>query len=231
VTAIPRTVIVGAGALGRQIAQWIRDLNSIQPTFEIAGYLSFGDTPADPRAVPLLGPVQDYRPGEGEVFVCALAAPENKRRATGLLKGRGARFATVIHPSALVANHCTIGEGVVIFPNTAVCANASVGDFVTLMFSGMGHDSKAGDFATICSGCEISGHAEIGEGAFLDLGAIMVPHKKVGARAYVAPGSLVVRNIRAGTSVAGNPARVVRDSERQGDGRVAPHARPGGDIL
>jgi sugar O-acyltransferase (sialic acid O-acetyltransferase NeuD family) len=208
-----RTLIVGAGGLGRQVAQWLRDINSVQPTYEIAGYLTFGDGPADPLAVPVAGAVETCQPQEGDVFVCALAHPEQKQQATCLLKSRGARFATVIHPSASIAEHCTIGEGAVIFPNVAICDNASMGNFVTVMFSGMGHDSKAGDFATICSGCEIAGHAEVGEGAYMDLGSIMVPHKKVGARAYVAPGSIVVRNVREGASVSGNPARASRGSE------------------
>lgn len=213
-TLMKRTLIVGAGGLGRQIAQWLRDINSVQPTYQVAGYLTFGDGPPDPLAVPVVGSTRTYEPREGEVFVCALGNPDEKRQATQILKSRGARFATVIHPSATIADHCVIGEGVVLFPNVAVCANASVGNFVTVMFSGMGHDSKVGDFATICSGCEIAGHAEVGEGAYMDLGAIMVPHKKVGAGAYVAPGSIVVRNVRQGTSVSGNPAKVARDSER-----------------
>ena len=52
-------------------------------------------------------------------------------------------------------------------------------------------------------------------GAFIGIGAILLPGIEVGSQSVVAAGSLVTKSLPAGVLVAGQPARVVKQIERQ----------------
>jgi maltose O-acetyltransferase len=49
---------------------------------------------------------------------------------------------------------------------------------------------------------------EIGDGAWIGIGAILLKGVQVGADARVAAGAVVTRDVPPGARVAGNPARV-----------------------
>ena len=39
VIVLKKIIIIGAGGFGRELLQWIKDINNIQSTWEIAGFL------------------------------------------------------------------------------------------------------------------------------------------------------------------------------------------------
>lgn len=57
---------------------------------------------------------------------------------------------------------------------------------------------------------------EIGKGAWIGIGAIILPGVRVGEGGIVAAGSVVTRDVEAGTIVGGNPARRIgqRDDDQ-----------------
>jgi len=203
--------IVGAGGFGRELLWWIKDINKVKPTWEIGGFLD-----DDPHALdgfacdyPVVGSIRDWQPGEEEEFALALGSPQLKRKIVEILKAKGARFATVVHPTAMLSEFARYGEGLIMFPNSKLSVNSTVGDFVTLLSSPIGHDTVIGDFSVISGNCNIVRNVVIGQDVFLAAGACIAQDVHVGDGAYIGLGAVVLKDVQPGAKMFGNPARAM----------------------
>ncbi len=125
------------------------------------------------------------------------------------MQSKGAQFATIIHPTAIISKFAEIGEGSVITQRSGINTNAKVGKFVTLLESRMGHDSSIGDFSTLSGDCNINGHVTIGKDVYVSCGVSIAPSKKIGDNVKIGIGSVVISNVKAGITVFGNPAKII----------------------
>jgi len=131
-----------------------------------------------------------------------------RRELFDAMKQRGFVFATLIHPSAVVAPSVSLGEGAqimagaVIQPGTVIGANTIINSRVVV-----DHDCRIGDHAHIATGAALSGAVHVGEESHVGTGAVIIQGIMVGARALIAAGAVVVRDVASETQVAGVPAR------------------------
>lgn len=204
--------IVGAGGCGREVLQIIKDIHRIQgPRWNIVGFL---DDTEDPLAgkecdYGVVGKIVDYVPKENDVLAMAVADPKGKRKLAEMLLARGAVFENIIHPSSYIGDFNTIGIGNIIYGGFSMTTNIRIGNFATLLESLVGHDVQIGDYSTISSLCNITGHVKIGSGVFIGASCAIAPHSVIEDNAFVGLGSVVLRHVGAGKKVFGNPARVV----------------------
>lgn len=201
--------IVGAGGFGRELLWWIKDINKVKPTWEIAGFLD-----DDPHALDgyecdyrVVGGIQEWIPKENEEFALALGSPALKRKIVEVLKAKGAKFATIIHPTAMLSEFAHYGEGFIMFPNSKLSANSTVGDFVTILSSGIGHDVFVGDYSTISGMCSVLRNVSIGKRVFIAAGVTIAQDVHIGNDAYLGLGSVVIKDVPPGMKTFGNPAR------------------------
>ena len=206
-----KIIIVGAGGFGRELFQWIKDINEKKPTWEISGFIDDNVHALDGVETDgkIIGTIKDWQPKEDEEFALAIGMPELKRKIVSALKAKGARFATVIHPTALLSPFAHYGEGFIMFPYSKLSCNSTVGDFVTLLSTPIGHDNEIGDFTVISGGCNIVRNVKIGKDVFLAAGVCIAQDVVIGDGAYLGLGSVVLKDVKEGTKVFGNPARVV----------------------
>lgn len=203
--------IVGAGGFGRELLWWIKDINKIKLTWEIAGFLD-----DDPYALDgyecdygVVGGIRTWEPKEDEVFALALGSPALKRKIVGIMKSKGAKFATVIHPTAMLSEFAHHGEGFIMFPYAKLSANSTVGDFVTLLSSPIGHDTVIGDYSVISGNCNVIRNVEIGKEVFLAAGVCIAQDVRIGDGAYLGLGCVVLKDVKEGDTMFGNPARAM----------------------
>jgi len=201
-------IIVGAGGLGRELLQWVKDINKVHNMWRIIGFIDDNPNALDNYECDynVIGSIKEWNPGN-EYYACAIANPELKMKVVTLLKSKGAKFANIIHPLARIGDFNKIGEGFVAYPNACVSVNVTIGDFVTLLSSGIGHDAIIGDYSTISSYCDITGGVKIGKKVFIGSHVTIVPKRIIGDEAYIGAGSVVVSNVKEKTKVFGNPAR------------------------
>lgn len=206
-------LILGAGGLGRELLQWAKDIGSAdaRTPWRICGFLDDNPDAIGDRACshPVLSTIAHWQPGSADLVACGIADPNTKARLIPELAGRGARFTTLRHPTAIIGEHNEIGAGLIAYPNARVTANVTVGRFVTLLSCAIGHDAKIGDFATVSTASTLCAGVTVGARAFIATGAILIPGVRVGAGAYVGAGSVVLRDVPEGGRVAGNPARAI----------------------
>ena len=204
-------IIVGANGFGLELEEWITHINEVVPTWNILGFIDDNLNVLDskPSDYKVLGTIADWQPKENEYFVIGLAFPQTKKKIVEMLKARGAKFATIIHPTALVSKFAEIGEGVVITQRSGLNANAKVGDFVTILESVVGHDACVGDYSTLSGNVSVNGHVQVGSMVYAGCGSMIAPGKKIGDGAQIGIGSVVISNVKVGTTVFGNPAKRV----------------------
>jgi sugar O-acyltransferase (sialic acid O-acetyltransferase NeuD family) len=209
-------IIVSAGALGREVLVWAQQAIAAGTPWRVKGFLDSRPHMLDAFRceVPILDAPETYEPEADDVFLCAIGEPADKRRYVAMLEAKGATFATLIHPTALVGRDVQIGAGSIVCPFTQLSCDIRIGEHVLVgTFSCVAHDSTVGSYTQICGACQLNGQVTIGEGVFLGSHATLVPKCHVEDGAYVGAGSVVLRRVRARKKVFGNPAAVIGDVE------------------
>lgn len=203
-------VIVGAGGFGREVLAWARHSCDCGTRWGIAGFLD-----ANPHALrdyaidlPILGDPLHYEPRRGDLMVVAIAKPSTRKQIVSCLASKEAAFVSLCHPSALIGERVSIGQGSIICPGVVITCDVRIGDFVIVnVQTTIGHDVSVADFVTVSGRCDINGHCTIGAGAFLGTKACCFPSMVVEENATVGAGSIVCRRVPAGTTVYAPPAR------------------------
>jgi len=208
--ACERIIIVGAGGFGREVLQWARHA---WPSHvgKIAGFLS-----DDPHALdghrptlPILGSPDAFEPRPSDGLLLAIGIRGVRRQVAERLAARGARFLTMIHPTAIVADTAVIGPGTVICPQAVVSDAVVLGRCVLVNYhASLGHDASAGDYAVLSPYATLGGYAAIAAEVFLGIHATVGPERRVGAGSVVAANSCALCDVPEGRIVHGVPGRV-----------------------
>lgn len=213
-------VIVGAGGLGREVSEWVADINEVTPTFRLLGFLD--DDPArhgEPcHGVTILGGVdwlagQPPELGVSELgVIVAIGSPAAKRRVVERLRALGVtRFPVLRHPRAVIGRFVELGEGTLVCPGAILTTDIQIGRFVALNFNlTVGHDSRIDDYALLAPGVHVSGRVHIGEGCDLGAGAVVVPSAAIGPWTIVGAGATVTGALPANCTAVGTPARPIK---------------------
>ena len=128
------------------------------------------------------------------------------------VRDMGFSFATVVHPSAVVAPSAEVGPGTLIGAGCVVAAHARIGEHVILNRGSLvGHHTTIADYVTVSPGANIAGLVEIGRSAYVAMGAIVVDRITIGQLAVVGAGAVVTRDVPERVQVQGVPAKVVKE--------------------
>ncbi len=148
----------------------------------------------------------------GVDYVVAIGDSRARERVAGRLDAAGATAAILIDPSVQRSDRVEFGPGSVVCAASVLTCDIAIGRHVHINAGCLiHHDARIGDFATLSPGVRIAGHVEIGEHAFIGIGATIINGRpgsplRIGPGAVVAAGACVCRDVRSGVMVAGVPA-------------------------
>lgn len=204
-----KIVIIGAGGHGRVML----DVLQKQNTVKIVGFVD--DNPQlknqQIHGVQVIGTTADlpiFAASGIEGFLVALG--NNTVRAEKYLEALAAGLQPIsaIHPSAIIANNVSLGPGVQIVAGVIVNPGTYIGANVILNTGcSVDHDCLLEDHCFIAPGVRLGGSVQVGEGAFIGIGATVLPNKKIGEWATVGAGAVVTRDVPPRTVVMGIPAK------------------------
>jgi sugar O-acyltransferase (sialic acid O-acetyltransferase NeuD family) len=207
-------VIIGAGGLARETAQAVRDAGELT----LLGHLD--DNPAlhgtEVDGVPVLGGcdlVHELPQAQAVVCVGSPRDYASRARLVRRLALPESRYATVVHPTAVVSATSRIGPGSVLLAHCVLTAAVRVGAHVAVMPQVvLTHDDEVADFATIASGVRLGGSTRLERGAYVGAGALLREGLVIGAWSLIGMGSTVLHDVPPGEVWAGSPARLLREA-------------------
>jgi len=212
-----KLIIVGAGGAGVE-ALWVaRRMNAaaVSPLWSIMGMVD--DNPQligrEVDGVAVLGTAAQtlkQRSGEALTFHCAVGNNRQRQRVAELFEAQGWTVATLVDPSAIIADTAVVGAGTYIGPYSIVAPHARVGRHVLInTHVGVGHHAVIADYAQLCPGVRVNGGCRVDTGAFLGSNATVHPGQTIGEGATIGANSFVIRSVKPRFSMLGVPARIV----------------------
>ncbi|MFK7738094.1 MAG: hypothetical protein AB8B50_18855 [Pirellulaceae bacterium] len=197
--------ILGTGHFALEVLEWACDAGLSRS--KLQGFLGQSkDAPALQTGFPCLDE-GSAELNERTPIVNAISTPGVKQKVCESIKAKGGSFHTVVHPTAVVKTN-EIGAGTVVCPNCVVGPFAEIGELVTLNYhTGVGHETKVGDYVSTAPGVQIGGNSMIGSGSYFGMNSAVIDKVKVGADVTASVGSVIIGRISDGQRVAGNPAK------------------------
>ena len=159
---------------------------------------------------PVLGKIADLEHVPHDEVIVGVGDNESRYQLFEFLVSQGEKFATLIHPSAVIAPNVKLGIGTVVFAGVVVNSGCTVGDNVILNTGcTVDHDCVIASHAHICPGAHLGGNVRVGEGAWVGIGSAVLHERKIGEWATVGGGATVINNVTAHTTVVGVPAKAL----------------------
>jgi sugar O-acyltransferase (sialic acid O-acetyltransferase NeuD family) len=150
----------------------------------------------------------DFRGVPGEIYALGTTHPARSALVEELTQEFQLELTALVHPAAYVSPFahigpgCFVGAGAIIAPGVVLDPHAFINRAVSI-----GHDTHIGAFARLQAGCHIGGHVVIGPDCTIGLGAKVIEELEIGAGAFVAAGAVVINDVPAKARVMGIPAR------------------------
>jgi sugar O-acyltransferase (sialic acid O-acetyltransferase NeuD family) len=202
-------VIIGAGGFGREMYEMLWDCLA-QDKYRFKGFLANDERELDGHEIDstVLDRPHDYLPAENDRFLLAIGNMEARRQTVDALTQKGARFLTLIHPTAYIAKTASIGNGAVIYPFSAVMNGAKIGELAHLsIYASVGHDAQVGRFSLLAPYATLNGFSVVEDEVYLSTHSTVAPERRVGFRSKVSANSAVMRDVPAGCMVHGVPGK------------------------
>lgn len=211
-------VIVGAGGFGREVLDVVYAINADAARYEILGVVDdrlseLGRVQLEAAGVAHLGSLDAWlqeSPTHVE-HVVAIGSPFTREQIVARIEGIGGRFATLVHPTAVVGSAGTLAAGTVLCAGVQVSTNVHVGAHCHLNPGAIiGHDTRLEDFVSVNPGAIVSGDVRVGARSLIGAGATILQGLTIGRGVVVGAAACVTSHVDDGLVVVGVPARPVR---------------------
>lgn len=217
-----KLIIIGGFGNGTVVQSTVEDINQVRKEWEIIGFLNDRET-GDINGVPVIGKIErsvvdTYLQDPDVYFFYALISVKlNHKFLHKLLDLQipTERFATIIHPTAVISKFAKIGYGTCIQPFVSVGPNVTIGNHIQIFAQSLiGHGATLEDYSYVANNACIGADVHLKEGAYLGTNCTTLEFISIGKWSIVGMGSVVLKDVLDFTKVAGNPARVIGQVER-----------------
>lgn len=214
-------VIIGAGGVGREVSLIIQQINELEPTWNLLGFI---DDNTDNwgkviNGYSVIGGIDSLEFLSNDTYiVIAIANYKVKKNIVNKVNNKF-KFATIVHPKVWIHDYMTVGEGTIIYEGAILTANIEIGNHVIISPKcGVGHDSIIKDYVSLLWNVNVSGNDLIEEGVMMGSGSTVIQGKKIGKGSIIGAGAVVVNDVESFSTAVGVPAKVIKsDKSKRGN--------------
>jgi len=201
-------VIVGAGGFAREVAWLIEEINKVELSWKIIGFLDENYNEGKTlNGYPILS--GEMLINKDIYLVLAIGSPETRKKV--FERYSSFNYATLIHPKVSISSTNKIGKGSIICEGNILTVNIEIGEHVILNIdSTVGHDVKLHDFVTVLPSVNISGNVTIHQCTSIGTGTQIIQDKIIGKNSIVGAGSVVLKDVEDFVVAAGIPAKEIK---------------------
>ena len=189
-----KIIIVGAGEHGQVVKNCLRLLSD----FEFAGFLDDTKSGED-----ILGGFADFENFLADhLFYIAVGNNRDRKAVFEKFHTAGAKFATIIHPTATLELQVKLGVNVFMGAHTYININTIVGDN-TIINNGciVEHDNIIGSHSHLTPGVVTGGGAKIGNNVLVGLNCSIRDHITIGDNCIIGMGTVVVKDLEGNLQI------------------------------
>jgi sugar O-acyltransferase (sialic acid O-acetyltransferase NeuD family) len=203
----------------KEAASIIEEINELSSTWEIIGFVDddVNKIGQEFGGYSVIGGRESISMNPESFVLAVPGRPENylqRKEAIHSLNIPESRFATVIHPQAMIGINCTVGYNSLLMVNVVLTANTTVGNNVVILPNTvLSHDSKVGDYSLLGSNISVSGAVTIERNCYIGSGTKIIQEVTIGEESLVGIGSVVIDDISPRSVAVGNPARLIREMQ------------------
>jgi sugar O-acyltransferase (sialic acid O-acetyltransferase NeuD family) len=201
-------LVLGAGGHGKVVA----DAAISMRLWDLIAFADDrGDTLTRPLGLEVVGAVSDFEALSRRFDCVAFGIGDNRTRLSLYARCLQAQhqLPVIVHASAAVSPHASVGPGSVIFAQAAVNVGANLGPACIVNTAAtVDHDCLLGEGVHVSPGANLAGNVTIGPRTWIGIGACVRQGIRVAHDVMVGAGSVVVADVEAGATVLGVPARV-----------------------
>ncbi len=118
------------------------------------------------------------------------------------------RFATAVHPKAIVSADASIGKDVVIMPGVVITSNAVIGNHIFILANSViHHDVTVEDYTLIGSNVTIAGKVSIGKNCYIGSCSSFKNDIQIGDNTIIGMAANVLKSVESNSKMIGNPAK------------------------
>lgn len=212
-----KVVVAGAGGFGRETIDILVASQRATKQWKILGFVDDDPILQSEEYVGyrVLGPLswlEEQKHPEEIAVVVAVGDNLLRRKLVRRIAEIGCSFATAIHPSAIMTESVSIGEGVIIAAGSVLTNRILVGNHAIINLNvTVGHDVILEDYVNLNPGVSINGSNIVGEGTYIGSGAVTIQQIRIGKWSIVGAGAVVIRDIPDYVLAVGVPARVKKE--------------------
>ena len=211
-----KIILVGAGGHAAEVREYINYFNKLNPeqSYDILGFLDVNDKlyAKYNYPEPYLGTAENHTINFEVEYMFCFGNMIYKQKLVSAYRKKGATFLTFIHPTALISETSTIGEGVLISHNASVGPMVTIGNFNILNSRcTVGHDTVIGNYNFISPQVSLSGNTKIGDHNMFGVNSATIPGVNLGDNNTIGAGSIITKNAYSNSVIVGVPGKKIKE--------------------
>lgn len=211
-------IVLGGSGIGMIAISIAKDLGC----YTIGGFLNdvepVGTFIGKYDKFPVIGTTNDlpnFLVDENNVFFIAYVGMQHEEEVFKKITSLNIpcnRFATLIHPSAVIPKGmCEIGNGVLLSPLCQLSPDTKIEDNCILLGNCfIGHDTTIKRFAHVASNAVVGANVSIGYACHVGTNSVIREKTIIGDFCLIGSGSVVLNDVEDHSIVVGNPAKLLR---------------------
>lgn len=209
--------IYGSGGLGREVLFLSKQINELKSKWAHIIFIDDFATAQSQNEVDIFSfenMRKQYDISEIEISI-ALGEPKYRYELANRVSESGFLLATLIYPSVVIPETTQVGEGSILASNSYISCDVTIGKNVLLQpHASVGHNCIIQEHSVLSSFVSLGGNCKIGKKTFIGMSVPVKEGISIGDNVIVGMGSCVQRDIPEHVIAMGNPARAIRNNDK-----------------